>query len=235
MDTPQLDDLIDAVKNRHADGHALDFLTDAVVVAEHLGEMADHLVGHFVALARMQGASWAEIGQSLGVTKQAAQKRFVPKTPTETAEADLRTFARYTAEARTVVVQAQEEARRARHDHIGAEHIVLALLRLPEAPSGRALTALGVSPDALRESIAGLIGPPGETAPATHIAFSEQGRKVLELTHGEAQRLGHDHIGAEHVLLGVLSLGEGPAAEFARLGVTKERVESQLAGPPGDA
>src|ERR1700675_3668114 len=77
----RLDDLIDAIKEVHAD--ALEQLTDAVLAADHLGDVADHLIGHFVDQARRSGASWSDIGRSMGVTKQAAQKRFVPKDPSE--------------------------------------------------------------------------------------------------------------------------------------------------------
>ncbi len=75
----RLDDLIEAIKKVHSD--ALEQLTDAVLAAEHLDEVADHLIGHFVDQARRSGASWTDIGRSMGVTKQAAQKRFVPKVP----------------------------------------------------------------------------------------------------------------------------------------------------------
>src|ERR1700754_1783637 len=80
----RLDDLIAAIKKGHPD--VLDQLSDAVIAADHLGEVADHLIGHFVDQARRSGASWTEIGQSMGVTKQAARKRFVPKGPGEAAE-----------------------------------------------------------------------------------------------------------------------------------------------------
>src|SRR6478752_1017166 len=82
----RLDDLIDAIKKVHTD--ALDQLSDAVIAADHLGEVADHLIGHFVDQARRSGASWSEIGRSMGVTKQAAQKRFVPKESTDAAALD---------------------------------------------------------------------------------------------------------------------------------------------------
>src|SRR5215212_6110443 len=100
----RLDDLIAAITKVHTD--ALDQLSDAVLAADHLGEVADHLIGHFVDRARRQGASWADIGRSMGVSKQAAQKRFVPK-----AENDLdasQGFSRFTPRARGVVVAAQE-------------------------------------------------------------------------------------------------------------------------------
>ncbi|GAA0990055.1 Clp protease N-terminal domain-containing protein [Acrocarpospora macrocephala] len=231
-----MDDLISVIKDRRPDGDALDYLTEAVVVGEHLGEQADLLVGHFVALARVSGATWSEIGQSLGVTKQAAQKRFVRRVPPDNAEADLRTFARYTDEARAAVVQAQQEAQRARHDHIGPEHITLALLHQPETSAAKAIEALGVPLDVVRESITSRLEPPSETAPTGPVPFAAQGKQALELTHAEALRLGHDHVGVEHVLLGLLSLGDGPVvAEFARLGVTKERVEQEMTRLLGDA
>ncbi|GAB3955192.1 hypothetical protein GCM10027614_63740 [Micromonospora vulcania] len=81
----KLDDLIQAIKKVHTD--ALDQLTDAVIAADHLGEVADHLIGHFVDQARRSGASWTDIGRSMGVSKQAAQKRFVPKVSPEAAAA----------------------------------------------------------------------------------------------------------------------------------------------------
>src|SRR5688572_30485100 len=84
----RLDDLIEAIKKVHTD--ALDQLSNAVIVADHLGDIADHLIGHFVDQARRSGASWTDIGKSMGVTKQAAQKRFVPKTsgPGDTNDLD---------------------------------------------------------------------------------------------------------------------------------------------------
>src|SRR5918993_4723884 len=90
----RLDDLIDAIRKVHAD--ELEQLTSAVVAADHLGELADHLVGHFVDQARRSGASWTEIGRSMGVTKQAARKRFVPKAPDEPSAQDpSQTFGRF--------------------------------------------------------------------------------------------------------------------------------------------
>src|SRR5258705_3885917 len=82
----RLDELIEAIKKVHP--NALDQLSDAVIAADHLGEVADHLIGHFVDQARRSGASWTEIGKSMGVTKQAAQKRFVAKEPGEPSALD---------------------------------------------------------------------------------------------------------------------------------------------------
>src|SRR3954453_12463975 len=102
----RLDDLIEAIKKTHSD--VLEQLTDAVLAADHLGEVADHLIGHFVDQARRSGASWTDIGKSMGVTKQAAQKRFVIK-PGEGIDLDpSQGFSRFTIRARNVVVASQE-------------------------------------------------------------------------------------------------------------------------------
>src|SRR6188768_2225688 len=101
-DSVSLDTLIRAIKSVHTD--ALEQLTDAMLTAEHLGEVADHLIGHFVDQARRSGASWTDIGKAMGVTKQAAQKRFVPKADTIDPNDG---FTRFTPRARAAVVAAQ--------------------------------------------------------------------------------------------------------------------------------
>src|SRR4051794_38415133 len=113
----RLDDLIDHVCNTSPDGDPLDRLATAVVVAGQLDEVADHLVGHFVDQARRSGASWAEIGQALGVSKQAAQKRFVPRAGAEPERATSGAFSRFTSRARTVLERAHGDASAAGDDH----------------------------------------------------------------------------------------------------------------------
>src|SRR3954453_16409055 len=138
----RLDDLIEGVR-RASPGDAAAQLGQAVVVAEHLGEVADHLVGHFVDQARRSGLSWTEIGRSMGVTKQAAQKRFVPRGPEQTGAVDMQGFARFTPAARSAVVGSQEEARSARSQVIGAGHLALGLLQVPGGLAARILAARG--------------------------------------------------------------------------------------------
>ena len=145
----RLDDLIDAIKQVH--NEPLEQLTDAMLAAEALGEVADHLIGHFVDQARRSGASWTEIGQCMGVTKQAAQKRFVPRTPTTPAALDPSAgFSRFTERARRVIVEAQNRpTRRQRRDH--AAHLVLGLLGDPTGSPqggrrpGNHVTAIGAT------------------------------------------------------------------------------------------
>src|SRR3954466_5357207 len=185
MDTPRLDSLVTAIESRHPSGDALARLTDAVVLAEHLGDLADQLVSHFVERARETGASWSVIGESLGVTKQAAQKRFVPAAP-GMAEADLRMFERHTDAARRAVVTAPALASATGPASTRPGHLLLALL---EGEDARALiTAAGADPAAVEESVrAGLESvPDGDGTPG----FTPASRKAIQLAHRESLRLG---------------------------------------------
>jgi hypothetical protein len=223
----RLDDLISAIKSRHPDGDPLGQLSDAVSLGEHLGDVADHLIGHFVDRARNSGATWTEIGRNMGVSKQAAQKRFVPKEGSTLGE-EMRVYARFDDAARIAVVKAQEEARASGHDHIESGHLVLGLLHAPDALGATTMVALGASPEAVRDAVTAALGP-GGGHPADAVPFAGQSKKVLELTMREALRLGHDRVGSEHLLLGVLSLEEGPVVRaLAGLGVTKEPAEREI-------
>ncbi|RBQ18035.1 ATP-dependent Clp protease ATP-binding subunit [Spongiactinospora rosea] len=227
----RLDDLINAIKGRHPDGDPLGELTDAVTLAEHIGEVADHLIGHFVDQARRSGASWTDIGRSMGVSKQAVQKRFVPRSGgTPTLAEDLQAFGRYTDRARAVVVQAQEEARAGGHERIEAGHLVLAMLRDPGALAATTMEALGASGDAVREAVTAALGPGDVDGDAGRaVPFAGEGKKALDLATREALRLGHDFVGTEHILLGVLALDDVPAVRaLTGLGVTKEPAEERI-------
>jgi hypothetical protein len=219
----RLDDLIDFVKGRHPEAATLEHLSDAVLTSERLGEVADHLIGHFVDQARRAGASWTEIGQYMGVSKQAAQKRFVPKRSAEPEQPFAAgVWARFTKRARHAIKQAQEEARAAGHGRIGTGHIMLGLLHEPDALAARAIVAQGVSLDLVRTSVTAALDPPEEEPPSGHIPFTPHAKKVRELTVREAVRLGHNHIDTEHILLGLLDEEEGLAARvLTDLGVAR--------------
>ncbi|WP_034609328.1 Clp protease N-terminal domain-containing protein [Cellulomonas sp. URHD0024] len=221
--TVRLDDLIDAITAHEDD--VLSRLCTAVQTAQHLDGIADHLIGHFVDQARRSGASWTEIGASMGVTKQAAQKRFVAKEPDLDAQQG---FARFTAAAANVVVAAQEEARAAGNDHTTAAHLVLGLLAEPTELGPRALLAAGAgaTPDAVRAAV---VLPPSVADVPPLIPYDATAKKVLELTFREAIRLGAEHVGTEHVLLALLEVenGNGP---LSSLGVTKDAVDGFVAG-----
>ena len=142
----RLDDLIDGIRGTYPD-QPLDQLTAAVLAAEQLSEVSDHLIGHFVDQARHSGASWTEIGGCLGVTKQAAQQRFVAKQ-------DQNVFTRFTAKARQTVMQAQEEARAGGYPQVAPEHLLLGLLSVPDSIAIRVLSTSGVDADDVREAVA---------------------------------------------------------------------------------
>jgi Clp amino terminal domain, pathogenicity island component len=221
----RLDDLIEAIKKAHPD--SLEQLSDAVIVAEHLGDVADHLIGHFVDQARRSGASWTDIGKSMGVTKQAAQKRFVAKDPGEASGLDPdQGFGRFTDRARNVVVAAQNEARAADNDTIRPEHLVLALLSEPEALAAKAIVAQGASLDSVRERATAALPPAVDELPSL-VPFDPQARKALELTFREALRMGHNYIGTEHILLALLELEDGDGV-LSGLGVDKATAEENV-------
>jgi hypothetical protein len=217
----RLDDLIGAIKKVHS--NALDQLSDAVIAADHLGELADHLIGHFVDQARRSGASWTDIGKSMGVSKQAAQKRFVPKG----SEPDLdpsQGFNRFTPRARNTVMAAQEEARAAGNAEIRPEHMVLGLLAEPKALAAEAIVAQGVTLDAIREAATTAL-PPAEGEVPVLIPYDAGAKKALELTFREALRLGHNYIGTEHMLLALLEFEDGSGV-LTGLGIDKARTEA---------
>ncbi|MFD4266539.1 Clp protease N-terminal domain-containing protein [Rhodococcus sp. NPDC058481] len=219
----RLDDLIEGIKKAHTD--ALDQLSDAVIAADHLGEVADHLIGHFVDQARRSGASWKDIGTSMGVTKQAAQKRFVPKG--ESADLDpSQGFGRFTDRAKNVVMAAQNEARAAGNDEIRPAHLILGLLADPEGFGATLIVAQGVSLDAVRAGAAAILPAATEELPEL-IPFDAQAKKALELTFREALRLGHNYIGTEHILLALLELEDGSGL-LTDLGIDKETSEAKV-------
>jgi hypothetical protein len=221
----RLDDLIEAIKKVHAD--TLEQLSSAVLAADHLGEVADHLIGHFVDQARRSGASWTDIGRSMGVTKQAAQKRFVPKAGGETDLDPSQGFSRYTDRARNVVVASQKAAHAAGNTLIRTEHLVLGLLAEPDGIGAKAITAQGVSLDAVRQAATAAFPPAADELPAL-IPFDAQAKKALELTFREALKLGHNYVGTEHILLALLELEDG-AGLLAGLGVNKTSAEEYIA------
>src|SRR6266550_2585133 len=137
-------------------------------------------------------------------------------------------FERFTDRARRVVVLAQEEARMLNHNYIGTEHILLGLVHEGEGVAARALQALGISLEAVRQQVEEIIGQ-GQQAPSGHIPFTPRAKKVLELSLREALQLGHNYIGTEHILLGLIREGEGVAAQvLVKLGADLSRVRQQV-------
>jgi ATP-dependent Clp protease ATP-binding subunit ClpC len=137
-------------------------------------------------------------------------------------------FERFTDRARRVVVLAQEEARMLNHNYIGTEHILLGLIHEGEGVAAKALEALNISLEAVRSQVEEIIGQ-GQQAPSGHIPFTPRAKKVLELSLREALQLGHNYIGTEHILLGLIREGEGVAAQvLVKLGADLGRVRNQV-------
>ncbi len=137
-------------------------------------------------------------------------------------------FKRFTDRARRVVVQAQEEARMLNHSYIGTEHILLGLIDEGDGIGAKALESLGISLDTVRQQIEEITGR-GQHMPSGHIPFTPQAKKVLQLSLRESEQLGHDYIGTEHILLGLLRQGDGVAAQvLVKVGADLNRVRQQV-------
>ncbi|MDP9797372.1 hypothetical protein J2S43_005884 [Catenuloplanes nepalensis] len=222
----RLDDLIEHVKSQHPEGDHLTRVSDAILVGEHLGDLSDHLIGHFVDQARRAGASWAEIGRSLGVSKQAVQKRFVGDPA---GLVDESRFSRFTHRAKVVMEQTVKAARAAGNDVVRTEHLVLGLLDEPNALAALAIQDQGVSLEDVRVAVVVVLPPRVEEDLPPHLPFSAGAKKLLDLIVREALRLGHNYVGTEHMLLALLDEHEDAGGDALRgLGLTKERAEAWI-------
>src|SRR5215472_106218 len=137
-------------------------------------------------------------------------------------------YERFTDRARRAVVQAQEEARMLNHNYIGTEHILLGLIHESDGVAAKALESLGIRLDAVRQQVEEIIGR-GPQAPSAHIPFTPRAKKALELSLRESLQLGHNYIGTEHILLGLIREGDGVAAKvLSNLGVELNKVRSAV-------
>jgi ATP-dependent Clp protease ATP-binding subunit ClpA len=195
-------------------------------VSARLGEQADHLIGHFVDQARRSGASWSQIGASMGVSKQAAQQRFVPRgapkgpwTPGD--------FSRFTERARNVLGAAEDRAREVRAAEIGTDHLAVGLLAEPDGLAAQAIHDLGVSDEQVWAAFPALTGPPG--APGTdRVPLGPGALSALHEALRVALRMGHNYIGTEHILLGLLAGADATAATLVGLGITADTARQHI-------
>jgi hypothetical protein len=207
----RLDDLIDHVISQHPGGDALQHLEDAAATSTQVGEIADHLVGHFVDQARRSGASWTEIGAHMGVTKQAAQKRFVSRDTEDPDFPDRGPLSRFTIRARNVVQVAKQQAAILGHGEVTNMHMLLGMLTEPQGLAALAIEAgSGLALDQVRDRI--LATQKRSTRKArSSVRFSRDAKKTLELALRQALRMDHNYIGTEHLLLGVMQQDKDPA------------------------
>ncbi|WP_405014977.1 Clp protease N-terminal domain-containing protein [Kitasatospora sp. NBC_01539] len=213
-----LADLIARLDEELPDTDNLARIGEAHVRAHTLSDLGDQLVGHYVGKAKQAGASWTEIGDAIGVSKQAAQQRHTPAA-----------FERFTNLNRHSIVLAQEAARTHKHDGIGTEHLLLGLLGEPQGLAYEVLTAKAGSEQRIRDAIEEVLPPAGQKALRGHIAFRPESKEAIEQASRAAADLGHDRVGTEHMLLGLIRVGEGLAAQILRdLGFTSDELHETV-------
>ncbi len=236
-----LGELIDIIESDDA-SDPLDRVSAAAALKDQMEGLGDELLDHFVKDARDQGCSWNQIGEALGVTRQAAQQRHGGGLLGRLVEG-LRAgrFQRFTPRARAAVIAAQTVARDRGHDVVGTEHVLLALYHAGEQNLGvAALDRLGVDRAAL-VTFVDAARPPTDATVRGHIRFGRDAKTALERTLSAAIELGHNYIGCEHILLGVAAVDDGLGARaLAAQDVTVDGVRTAVAavvrqamgGPP---
>jgi hypothetical protein len=213
-----LDQLVDQIESDLPGADPVTKVGEARNRARQLGDLGDRLIDHYVQEARNAGASWSQIGDAMGVSKQAAQQRTGPNAR----------FARFTDRARHVLITAQDVVKEFKQPTVGTEHILLGLLAETDALAAKVIVLLGGSLDALTEATRSALTP-GEEAPTGHIPFNGECKQVLEQTTVAALDLGHNFIGTEHILLGLLRVPESRAAQLLRdAGIDHDRAREAI-------
>jgi hypothetical protein len=221
----QLDSLITYVKALHPEGGPLENVSDAFAVSTQLDEQSDALIGYFVDRARRSGLSWSQIGGAMGVSKQAAQKRFVPTKAADLMAGTAKPFSRFTARAARTLAAAGQLAAPA---PVSSAHLAAALLTEPEGLAATAVAIEGVLPEHLYAAVgAGPAARAENTSPAEllDLTLDESAKDALKGALKSALRLGHNYIGTEHVLLGLLSVSGPTTDALSALGLTPARAE----------
>lgn len=227
MSEPSLDTLITAVDTAVApDASPLDRLATARRLADTLRARSDELLDHYVDAARQADSSWTEIGCTLGVTKQAAQQRYVALTPPRPGDLP----SGLAGPAAAVFLAAAAAAREHGHHYLRPEHLVLGLLAQPDELAARALAELGVTPDKVRADLVQRLGR-AAARPDGSLGVAPQTKRLLELAKAFAKRLGHNCTRPEHILLAAVAprLHSPAAALLADCGAGAEAVRDQLA------
>jgi Clp amino terminal domain, pathogenicity island component len=206
---PNLQELIDAIRQDTGSDDPLAQLATASVTVSALSETGDAALGYFVDRARGAGHSWVEISAVLGVSKQAAHKRFAVSWTTRPA------FDRYTERTKRVVEAASGIALRHNHAYVGTEHLLLAFYTEPEAIATRLLLARGITADGVTEAVRALI-PDGDTPYEGEPPFTPRANHVLQGAVAEALELRHNYVGTEHILLAFFRDSAGVAANVLR-------------------
>jgi hypothetical protein len=224
----RLGDLTALVVGRSSGAPPIELLAEAHAIAIELNRLADHLLGHFVDDARRSGVSWNDIGDVIGVTKQAAQQRFVSSQSAGPAMSRGQVFVNYTERAKRAVVLAREAALAASSPFIGTEHLLLGACAQPTGFGAQLTDAMGTSRAELRAAAEAELGDGVDDVPDP-LPFTRPASKVLVLTQRESLLLGHDHVGIEHLFLGLVAEEDGAAgAILRRLGWTLQAARDHV-------
>ena len=224
-----LENLVGYVRSLRPEAGPLAHLSDAVLTAQELGDQADALIGHFVDQARVSGASWSQIGAAMGVTKQAAQKRFTARDEPLLPEG--KAFSRFTPRARISVAAAGELAAADGSGVVDVAHLAAGAIVDAGGAAAGAIRRLAVAPARLYEVLG--VGPavPGEDPDPTvlrALQYTPACREAFAQALKAALRRGHNYIGTEHLLLGALA-SDGPVSQaFATVGLTAELLDSAV-------
>ena len=223
---PTLQELIEGVRADTPGEDALVQLSQASKTVVDLEQTSDALLGHFVDQCRRSGRSWSEISGALGVSKQAAHKRF---------SFDVPRFERFTDRARNVLAQSEEEAQRLGHGFVGTEHLLLALLESPDGLAAQLLGETGITRSMAETQIVALIKP-GSGSEERKLPFTPRAKAVVRNAVHEALQLGHNYVGTEHLLLGLFTDGESVAAKvLVELGVSFDATRTRILEVAGRA
>jgi hypothetical protein len=230
-----LKDLIRAVQDKTLVCTDLERIDVAVKYGELLKSLGDDLIGHFVDEARNAGASWSQIGERLGVSKQAAHQRHIQRGPKlfgrRRRPSGEPFFVRFSDEARDVVARSQDEARSLKHNYLGVEHLLLALSATTGSDTQRLLRDVGVTPARVRAQVQGSVGEGRET-PSGRIPFTPRSKQALQLARNAA---GSGMIETGHILLGILGVPHGVGVEILdALGVPRDELRRRTEASMGD-
>ena len=211
--TVKLQELIDQIEADLPDADPVAKIGEARLRSRTLVDLGDQLVDHYVHAARADGASWSQIGDALGVTKQAAQQRRSDQQ-----------FERYTGRARHVVVLAQDRARTLKHDRIDTGHLLLGLLGEPDGLAAKVLVSLLGSLDPVSAAAHAALTPGESKPPSGHLMLTEDAKHTLGLSVEIALDMSHNYVGTEHILIALTRIPQGQAARIlTELGVTHDR------------
>ncbi|MGH9016155.1 MAG: Clp protease N-terminal domain-containing protein [Acidimicrobiales bacterium] len=223
--TPSLQDVIHLVETDTEDEQPLSRLRVASALVQNLTDIGDAALGYFVDQARHAGHSWSEIGDALGVSKQAAQQK---QTVRLSLGLNAPTFERFTPRARNVVSAAEPIAREWGHGYIGTEHLLLALYREPNGVAALILDESDLAVDKAEEALRAR-AERGPGTPPGRPPFTPKAVAVFTAALASALEMGHNYIGTEHLLLG-LARGDGLAADILKdAGLDRQALERRVA------